>query len=401
MRSTSLSEQFAIPPNAESFFGSANMHPHFTANHLLPQDIQVHVRGRHTITHTLRSQATFIIFVESQDAMVPLCLKLWHAFENDIYVTSDIDTCNAYTLNGFTFNRRHAPGVYLGIAPIYHFQDQQSIELGELLTHPQPDQLEKGVLYALVMKRLPQNWRLDHQIHRGNFGTREDMRFLATTIAHMHQNLEHAPSHPGQLSILQEKWNLNKSFFNEAIAQLQHLFPKHDFATPQHMILDTMDTYFRNHSEHFQQRQVFTRRCHGDLKVNNLWLTHTPPHQSQHLLALDCIDFKDEFAHIDPLSDVAMLAMDLGVHLTASWKNAQPFNDTPEQLVDLFLKHYLEHVESSYSNHVWQWYGLEKAIVCTYVNICADGHTQKGMRYLSMALTYANKLQQQFSGTSH
>lgn len=224
MRSTSLSEQFAIPPNAESFFGSANMHPHFTANHLLPQDIQGHVQGRHTITHTLRSQATLILFVESQDAIIPLCLKLWHAFENDIYVTSDIDTCNSYTLNGFAFNRRHAPGVYLGIAPIYHFQDQQSIELGELLTHPQPDQLEKGVLYALVMKRLPQNWRLDHQIHRGNFGTREDMRFLATTIAHMHQNLEHAPPHLGQLNILQKKWNLNKSFSRKPLPSFSTFF---------------------------------------------------------------------------------------------------------------------------------------------------------------------------------
>ena len=372
------------------------MHPHFKANHLLPQDIQAHVRGRHTITYTLRSQATLILFVESQNATIPLCLKLWHPFENNIYATSDIDTCNAYTLNGLAFNRRHAPGIYLGIAPVYHFQDQQSIELGKLLTHPQPEQLEKGVRYALVMKRLPQGWRLDNQIHRGNFGSQEDMRFLAKAIAHMHQHLEHAPPHLSELATLQEKWELNKSFFNEAIAQLQHLFPEHDFATPQRMILDTMDTYFRNHSSHFQQRQAFVRRCHGDLKVNNLWLTHTPPYQAQHLLALDCIDFKDEFSYIDPLSDVAMLAMDLETHLTTIQQSGSILDSTPEQLVDLFWQNYLHNTETELQSLI-EFYLTEKAMIQVYMCALFEHRYYSSLAYLHIAEKHEHRLRK-FSG---
>lgn len=399
MLSTSISELLDAPPATYTPSALSRSESSRAANHLLIQpNIHMLVEGVHIVTDTSSSQAALVLFVEPRNKAFPLCFKFWRPFNNDIYATLDIDTCNRYTLEGFYFNRLQAPGIYLGIAPIRAFQDQVYIALGSLLTDPTPEDLEQGVAYALVMKYLPQEWRLDQQIHQRRFGKHADMQILADAIAQMHKYLDPSPSHLKEHAILLEKWKLNKGFFREAITSLQQLFPEQDFISTQHQIIETMDSFLQQYSHRFQARQQYIRRCHGDLKVNNLWiapsyfatssLAYMPfsqdPLRSHQLLALDCIDFKDEFAHIDPFSDIAMLAMDLEAHLLYAQNHGQLLEDTPARLVDLFLGSYFW-ATGEEPEAILEFYVIEKAMIRTYNCILFENQPNLGILYLSIA----------------
>src|SRR5207249_1038264 len=120
-----------------------------------------------------------------------------------------------------------------------------------------------------------------------------------------------------------------------------------------------MDQAFENYRGLFAQRaaEKHVKRCHGDLKVTNLWVR--PAQLSadnsqvvpQQLLALDCVDFNPTFCYIDTLSDVAMLAIDIEMHLIYESENKEHLQ-LRQELVDYFLDTYL-HLAQEESETVW------------------------------------------------
>src|SRR5205807_9328190 len=143
--------------------------------------------------------------------------------------------------------------------------------------------------------------------------------FLAWEIARMHGQIEKSPGNYGTYDAILSKLNLNCELFLEALGELSN---NYDNPKKYGWIVGFMSQACSAYAELFKRRYQngHIKRCHGDLKATNLWVR---PAQTiflglkkypQQLLALDCIDFNPEFCHIDTLSDVAMLAIDIEMH---------------------------------------------------------------------------------------
>ena len=152
--------------------------------------------------------------------------------------------------------------------------------------------------------------------------------------------------------------------------------------------------------ESFEQRHhhKHIRRCHGDLKATNLWICQASgsrsqlPLPNQRLVALDCVDFKPEFCHIDTLSDIAMLAIDLEMRLT-SWSNNPQDQRRGKRLTKLFMNTYLHEMgEKDTVRLLLEYYLTEKAMICTYMSILYDKLPSLGEKYLDVVLTHSQKL---------
>ncbi|GHO66220.1 hypothetical protein KSC_051120 [Ktedonobacter sp. SOSP1-52] len=146
----------------------------------------------------------------------------------------------------------------------------------------------------------------------------------------------------------------------------------------------------KNFGKEIQQRQSKVRRCHGDLKTNNIWLIGTQYN------VLDCVDFQPDFCNIDPLSDVAMLVMDLETQL--SQHPSLPQNRV-QPLIQNFTNKYLEEMgETNEISHLLlKYYVTEKAIVCSYMCILFDSEydhslLEQGKRYLETAKKHTKSL---------
>src|SRR5437588_11853023 len=116
------------------------------------------------IEYEIALTTTRVIFTRSKRTTQPICLKLWQRSDdkvcNDRLVIRDED----YLLEGLEFNRKFAKDVYLGIAPVTLSKDTKKIRRGQLIEMPERSQLEQGVKYALIMKCLNRNWRLDQHL---------------------------------------------------------------------------------------------------------------------------------------------------------------------------------------------------------------------------------------------
>ncbi len=164
----------------------------------------------YSIVDEIISSTTRVVFTRRKRNKQPVCLKLWQ-FENICnakLVTRNID----YLLEGLEFNRRFAPSAYLGIAPVYikGNEDPKKILRGKLMEKPKKSNLKYGVEYALVMRRLDEELRLDHQIYHRKLGTKVDFEFLAKEVAQMHRHLDNSPKDKGNPASISSKLELNR-----------------------------------------------------------------------------------------------------------------------------------------------------------------------------------------------
>ncbi|SRR6266496_561069 len=350
---------------------------------------------------------TRVIFTRSKRTAQHICLKLWQRSDDEVCNDKLVIRSEDYLLEGLEFNRkfaqfeglvfnwRFAKNVYLGITPIWLSEDRKKIRRGQLIEMPERSQLEDGVKYALVMKCLNEHWRLDYQL-RQNSGVIID--FLAKEVARMHKQLEKSPSDYGTPERISSKLNLNREFFLEALGQLsngENNLDKYGW------ISNLMAQACEDYTELFLQRSQnsYIKRCHGDLKATNLWVRPAKilfldlENSPLQLLALDCIDFNPEFCHIDMLSDVAMLAIDIEMNVQ-SWSDRDKSKEYGQGLAYYFLYRYLREMQE-YSMDAWpllRYYMTEKAIVCAYVSILYDRQPELGERYLDIAYVHAQQL---------
>ncbi len=187
---------------------------------------------------------------------------------------------------------------------------------------------------------------------------------------------------------------------------MSQLTQDHSFVERYIWISNLIAQAYKAYRDLFQKRHDahHIKRCHGDLKTTNLWIE---PEKTflfglkkypRQLLALDCVDFNPEFCHIDTLSDVAMLAIDLEMHLS-DWLKMSSNRQEGEALTRYFLKCYLgEMKEDSEENSrvLWsllEYYMTEKSMVCAYVSILYDERPVIGKKYLEVALAHAQRLE--------
>lgn len=348
---------------------------------------------------------TRVIFTRSKRTAQQICLKLWQRSDDKVCQDMLIIRSEDYLLEGLEFNRKFARGVYLGIAPVTLSEETKKIRRGWLIEDPKKsdllpkkNDLEKKMEYALIMRCLNEHWRLDHQLRQSWWSNQRTVGFLAKEVACMHNRLERSPADYGTPDRIKSKLDLNRGLFLEALGQLSHT---ENNLRMYSWISGLMVWACENYRQLFELRHQngSIKRCHGDLKATNLWVRPAKTlflgmkKDPQELLALDCIDFNPEFCHIDTLSDVAMLAVDIEMHST-SWTGTYKDMEHAQSFANDFLVSYLREMKES-SLDAWlllRYYMIEKAMVCAYVSVLYDGQPDLGQRYLDIAYLHAQQL---------
>ena len=188
-------------------------------------------------------------------------------------------------------NRRTAPELYLGVAPI------RRAETGELRLGAVGAALDQAVEAVVVMRRFDQDRVFDRLARAGRL-TPEIMADLAARIAEFH--LAQAPRRDVDLGA-RMRW-----VAADNIAEMKD-FPA-VFATAE---VDGIQAASRVEIERLgpaldgRARDGFVRPCHGDLHLRNIALIHGRP------VLFDCVEFNDDLAVIDVAYDLAFLLMDL------------------------------------------------------------------------------------------
>ena len=187
-------------------------------------------------------------------------------------------------------NSRLAPGIYLGVAPIYGKGEAYSFRKG------------RGwviVEYAVKMKRIPEERLLSQIIEQGKLacGSLDEVgsmlaRFHGRARAHRHDPF-------GTVDLI--RTNTEENF-----AQiLAHRGITVDEDTYESLASYTR-TFINDRGEAFLQRKSggFVREGHGDLHSGHVCLIDPP-------IIMDCIEFNKRFRIADVLEDMAFLFMDM------------------------------------------------------------------------------------------
>lgn len=351
------------------------------------QNKEPNVEGKYLIYKRYESSATSVLFLQSeQGKKCFFCAKTWLPCTNEVYYTNTLDKRRQYTIEGLAYNRQFAHNIYLGIAPIIQ-QDNKTITLGKLIKHPNSTNIDLSAEYVTIMKELKQSSRLDLQLQRRNAETNVELQRLAIQIARMHEGLTTPLQNQNILEATKKKWHLNQQCLHRAIKKS---FPPFLGIFLYLIFYLSMSFMHKTCGKDIQQRQGKVKRCHGDLKTNNIWVV------GKQFNALDCVDFQPDFCNIDTLSDVAMLAMDLEVQLSQ-----QPNLSKREvrSLLKNFIEVYLNAMEenNTLSRLLLEYYVTEKAIVCAYMCILFDSEfdanlLEQGKKYLKTALSHAGSL---------
>lgn len=355
----------------------------------------------------LNSSATRVVFNDDDPIMQEICLKMWQKCRNDLFNTEDLVNQTRFLVRGLKFNRRFSGDVCYGIVPVLR-DSSDEITCGPLIEKPVLKNLVLNKPYALVMKRLKEEWQLDLQLQSGKFGSKWDMEFLAHQVAQMHRQLRRSSPKYGTPERVADKLEFNIQQFHKALyarradhqAMAESAFSETDMACIE-AAPELLRQLSKAHRHDFEQRHRDThiKRCHGDLKASNLWIC-PPDDDSQaqeHLVALDCIDFNPEFCNIDTLSDMAMLTVDLEMRLEDATKNRSE-ELSGRQLISHFLQTYLKAAEENEA--VWpllECYMTEKAMVCAYMSRLYRKLPDHEERYLKVLLAHSLELAKHLS----
>ncbi len=212
-------------------------------------------------------------------------------------------------------NRRTAPSLYLGVAPVHRGADG-GLALGPVSDTAQGDAVD----WVVVMVRVDQDTLFDRMAEHGAL-TPELMRQLADAIAAFHASAERFTDRGGQSAM---RWVVD--------GNIAELGERPDLFEPDRLaaLADHSRTALDRHGALLDRRrdQGLVRFCHGDLHLRNICLVDGRP------TLFDCIEFNDDIAIIDVLYDQAFLLMDLEYRGLRSLANAL-FNRMVERTGDI------------------------------------------------------------------
>jgi aminoglycoside phosphotransferase family enzyme len=218
-------------------------------------------------------------------------------------------------------NRRLAPDVYLGVVPLTR-SDTGALRIGGA---------GPALNWLIQMRRLPRERMLDTCISRGTVIPRE-VDALATTLTRFYACSAHAGWSGDQYrerltrdidaksaSLQQDHYGLDRRSIIAAVSA-QRAWLEHDAALLEVRASAVLD-------------------AHGDLRPEHVCLEQEP-------VVIDCLEFDRELRLLDPLSELAYLALEcqrlgapwIGEHLLVRYR-ALTGDDAPRQL-DRFYQSY-------------------------------------------------------------
>jgi aminoglycoside phosphotransferase family enzyme/predicted kinase len=218
-----------------------------------------------------------------------------------------------------TLNSRLAPGVYLGVVPLYGDGDRYAFAR------------RKGfrvLEYAVRMKRAPEERLLYRLIDDGQllYGRLEE---TGQVLGRFHRAAgAHRGDPYGRIEAIRANTEENFAQIRAALgATLDEVFYGNLIAYTR--------SFLENNRELFVRRKSggMVREGHGDLHARHVCVVHPP-------IIVDCIEFNKRFRIIDVLDDMAFLFMDLEYRgrfdltsaLAAAYFTAIPEVESPDLL---------------------------------------------------------------------
>ena len=186
-----------------------------------------------------------------------------------------------------TFNRRTAPGIYLGVVPVTRREGGL-----ELRGAGEP------VEWLVEMKRFDQHTLFDNLIQSESLSP--NLVFdLAEQIARFHLSAERTKSSGSATSNQETIVGVRRSLLKSSGT----VFVEADVEAWSERINAELQSLA--HFIETRRRMGFVRHCHGDMHLGNICLVGGRP------TLFDAIEFNDEFSCIDVMYDIAFTVMDL------------------------------------------------------------------------------------------
>lgn len=209
-------------------------------------------------------------------------------------------------------NSRLAPQVYLGVAPVLLFEDSQ-VRFGPTCAPddvPLPGSICDGgyvVDYAVVMVRLPDEATLEFRVRTGTASPSllgEIGRYVATFHATSHTD-EHIVSF-GRLNVIRGNWEENLEQMKPYLSRTLDAVTYERITRYVRRFLEERHALFAS-----RVREGRIRDCHGDLRLQHVYVLDETEAAAHHLAILDGIEFNERFRYGDVASEVAFLMMEL------------------------------------------------------------------------------------------
>lgn len=209
---------------------------------------------------------------------------------------------NEDCLREIALNRRLAPDVYLGVAPVR--TAAAGLAFGAVA-----EGLEPGCEHAVVMRRLPDGQDALSLLERGALGARE-IDVLAARVARFHD----AQGLGAPAPFAPEAWRERVAAPMRAnVAALSDAARAGCVPVPAvEAFAAETEAAIAAHAPTLERRRAEGRVVdgHGDLHLQHAWFEPADGGEAK-LSLIDCIEFSDALRQIDAASEVAFLAMDL------------------------------------------------------------------------------------------
>ncbi len=209
-------------------------------------------------------------------------------------------------------NTRLAPQVYLGVAPVLLFAGGR-LRFGPTFSPgdvPLPGTMLDGgriVDYAVVMLRLPDEATLEFRVLTGT-ASPSLLQEIARYVAAFHATSStdaHIASFGG-VEVIRGNWEEN-------FVQMKPYIDRSLDALTYHRIVEYIRHFLDERTPLFTSRvrDGRIRDCHGDLRLQHVYVLDEPDFPAHRLAILDGIEFNERFRYSDVASEVAFLAMEL------------------------------------------------------------------------------------------
>jgi aminoglycoside phosphotransferase family enzyme/predicted kinase len=245
---------------------------------------------------------------------------------------------NADCLREVTLNRRLAPDVYLGVAPLVEGGDGVVVgsireELGK------PDARGVQPEHCVVMRRLPDGSDALSMLKLGKLQSRH-VDAVAERVARFHE-----------LHRLPPRGAFDRARIVDPVVANFRALEAYPDVVPRELLnlaAARANEAFEKNAERFDARWTSGRFVdgHGDLHLEHVWFET----DAADPLLIDCLEFRDDFRRIDAAADVAFLAMDL------------IYRERPD-LAERFLRRYVRATDDFDLYHVVDYYVAYRACV--------------------------------------
>ncbi|MDP1537011.1 MAG: hypothetical protein Q8L95_07510 [Burkholderiales bacterium] len=184
-------------------------------------------------------------------------------------------------------NRRLAPDVYLGVVPLV-ITPEAALQLGGD---------GRPLDWLVKMRRLPRKFMLDQAIRAGT-ATASDVRRCILALAAFYRNCAPVTMDAPQY----------RRRFSDGVQSTRHALEAPEYGLPPDTLrkVSSAQLDFLEQNAPLFDRRVSEQRIvegHGDLRPEHVCLTEPP-------LFIDCLEFNREWRLVDPVDELAYLALE-------------------------------------------------------------------------------------------